>query len=114
MRGHESRALGEAEIMGFGRHLQVIHSLPCTNSPVIHPPHQHLFIQQIPRSDLLAERIDQKLERRSFRGNFCVCYVRVCLGPSPQKPQVLGTLLCPGRVVIDSGRVGRVGVAGAS
>lgn len=35
---------GKREIMGFGKHLQVIHSLPCTNSPVIHPPHQHLFI----------------------------------------------------------------------
>lgn len=68
--------------MGSGRHLQAIHSLPCTNSPVIHPPHQHLFIQQIPRSDLLAEHIDQKLERRSFRCNFCVCYARVCPVPA--------------------------------
>lgn len=112
MRGHESRAPGKVEIMGFGRHLQVIHSLPCTNSPVIHPPHQHLFIQQIPRSDLLAERIDQKLEQRSFRCNFCVLCFRMSRS-SPQKPQVSGTLSRPGCAVTDSGRVGWVGVAGA-
>ena len=112
MRGHESRAPGKVEIMGFGRHFQVIHSLPCTNSPVIHPPHQHLFIQQIPRSDLLAECIDQKLERRSFRGNFCVSCFRMSRS-SLQKPRVSGTLLCPGCAVISSGRVGQGGVAGA-
>lgn len=70
MRGHESWALGEGEIMGFGKHLQVIHSLPCTNSPVIHPPHQHLFIQQILSSDLFAKYTEHKLEWRFFRCNF--------------------------------------------
>lgn len=57
--------------MGFGKRLQVIHSLPCTNSPVIHPPHQHLFIQQIPSFDLFAKYIEHKFECRFFRCNFC-------------------------------------------
>lgn len=57
--------------MGFGKRPQVIHSLPCTNSPVIHPPYQHLFIQQIPSVDLFAKYIEQKFECRFFRCNFC-------------------------------------------
>lgn len=44
--------------MGFGQHLQVTHSSPCTNSPMIHPPHQHLFIQQIPSFDLLLSTLN--------------------------------------------------------
>lgn len=81
--------------MGFGKHLQVIHSLPCANSPVIHPPHQHLFIQQIPLFDLLLSTLNVSLS-----GNFSgvtfvsICYFFLILSNSKQNYSVFLTFLC--------------------
>lgn len=73
MRGHESRAPGEGEIMGFGKRPRLIHSLPCADSPATRLPNRRVFIQQIPSVDLFAKYIEQKLECTFFRCNFCKC-----------------------------------------
>lgn len=96
MRGHESWAPGKGEIMGFGQHLQVTHSPPCTNSPMIRPPHQHLFIQQISSFDLLLSTLNI-----SWSGDFsAVTFISICyffflfLGNIKQNYSVFLTSLC--------------------